>query len=101
MISGQPQGSYPNYPFWLKKKDDKVKQLDVPGIERGDILSLVTQKITDTRSSEYNAITDIVEKYSEKNTLAAIFAVYEASQCANVMELEKKLSDRILFHHME
>ena len=89
LISGQTQESYPNYPFWLKKKDDKVKQLDVPGIERGDILSLVTQKITDTRSSEYNAITDIVEKYSEKNTLAAIFAVYEASQCANVMELEK------------
>ena len=101
LISGQPQESYPNYPFWLKKKDDKVKQLDVPGIERGDILSLVTQKITDTRSSEYNAITDIVEKYSEKNTLAAIFAVYEASQCANVMELEKKLSDRKLSGNIE
>ena len=68
LISGQPQESYPNYPLWLKRKDDNVKRLDVPGIERGDILSLVTQKISDTRRSEYNAITDIVEKYSEKNT---------------------------------
>lgn len=61
----------------VKEKNDSVKRLDVPGIERGDILSLVTQKISDTRSSEYNVITDIVEKYAEKNTLAAIFAVYE------------------------
>lgn len=101
LISGQPQESYPNYPLWLKRKDNNVKRLDVPGIERGDILSLVTQKISDTRSSEYNAITDIVEKYSEKNTLAAIFAVYEASQCADVMELERKLSDRKLSGNIE
>lgn len=101
LISGQPQESYPNYPLWLKRKDDNVKRLDVPGIERGDILSLVTQKISDTRRSEYNAITDIVEKYSEKNTLAAIFAVYEASQCADAMELERKLSDRKLSGNIE
>lgn len=101
LISGQPQESYPNYPLWLKRKDEKVKQIDVPGIERGDILSLVTQKISDVRSSEYNAITDIVEKYSEKNTLAAIFAVYEASQCANAVELERKLLDRRLSGNIE
>lgn len=101
LISGQPQESYPNYPLWLKRKDDKVKRLDVPGIERGDILSLVTQKIFDTRSSEYNAITDIIEKYSQKNTLAAVFAVYEANQCADVMELERKLLDRKLSGNIE
>ena len=101
LISGQPQESYPNYPLWLKRKDDHVKRLDVPGIERGDILSLVTQKISDTRSSEYNVITDIVEKYAEKNTLAAIFAVYEASQCADAMKLERKLSDRKLSGNIE
>lgn len=28
----------------VKEKNDSVKRLDVPGIERGDILSLVTQK---------------------------------------------------------
>lgn len=101
LISGQPQESYPNYPLWLKRKDDNVKCLEVPGIERGDILSLVTQKITDTRSSEYNAIADIVEKYAEKNTLAAIFAVYEASQCVDAMKLERKLSDRKLSGNIE
>lgn len=101
LISGQPQESYQNYPLWLKRIHDNVKRLDVPGIEREDILSLVTQKISATRSSEYNAITDAVEKYSEKNTLAAIFAVYEASQCANVIELEKRLSDRKLSGNIE
>lgn len=101
LISGQPQESYPSYPLWLKKKDNNVKRLDVPGIERDDILSLVVQKISDTRSSEYNAITDIIEKYSEKNTLAAIFAVYEAGQCANAMELEKNLLDRKLSGNIE
>lgn len=101
LISGQPQESYPNYPLWLKKKDNNVKKLDVPGIERDDILSLVTQKISDARSSEYNAITDIIEKYSEKNTLAAIFAVHEACQCENAMELERKLSDRKLSGNIE
>ncbi len=101
LISGQPQEAYPNYPLWLKRKDDKVKQLDVPEIEREDILSLVTQRISDTRSSEYNAITDIVEKYSEKNTLATIFAVYEASQCVDIMELERKLTDRKLSGNIE
>ena len=89
------------YPLWLKRKDDNVKRLDVPGIERGDILSLVTQKISDTRSSEYNAIADIVEKYAEKNTLAAIFAVYEASQCTDAIKLERKLSDRKLSGNIE
>lgn len=33
--------------------------------------------------------------------MAAIFAVYEASQCANVMELEKRLSDRKLSGNIE
>lgn len=27
LISGQPQESYPNYPLWLKRKDDNVKRL--------------------------------------------------------------------------
>lgn len=101
LISGQPQESYLNYPLWLKRKDNNVKRLDVPRIERGDILSLVTQNISGSRNSEYNAITDIVEKYSENNTLAAIFAIYEASQCADVMELERKLSDRQLSGNIE
>lgn len=101
LISGQPQESYPNYPLWLKNNDDNVKRIDVPGIEREDILSLVIQKISDTRSSEYDAITDIVEKYAEKNTLAAIFAVYEASQCADAMKLERKLLDRKLSGNIE
>ena len=101
LISGQPQESYANYPMWLKQKNDKVKQLDVPGIERDDILALVSQKISAKRSGEYRAITDIVEKYSEKNTLAAIFAVYEARQSANVVELERKLSDRKLNGNIE
>lgn len=48
-----------------------------------------------------NVITDIVEKYAEKNTLAAIFAVYEASQCADAMKLERKLSDRKLSGNIE
>lgn len=101
LISGQPQESYPNYPLWLKRTDDNVKRLDVPGIEREDILSLVAQKISATRNSEYNAITDVVERYSEKNTLAAIFAVYEASQCADVIELARRLSDRKLSGNIE
>lgn len=101
LISGQPQESYPNYPLWLKNNDDNVKRIDVPGIEREDILSLVIQKISDTRSSEYDAITDIVEKYAEKNTLAAIFAVYEASQCADAMKLERKLLGRKLSGNIE
>jgi len=101
LISGQPQESYKDYPLWLKGKDNNVKRLDVPGIERRDILSLVTQKISNTRSCEYNAITDIIEKYSENNTLAAIFAVYEASQCSTAMELEEKLSDRKLSGNIE
>ena len=101
LISGQPQESYPNYPLWLKRTDDNVKTLDVPGIEREDILSLVAQKISATRNSEYNAITDVIERYSEKNTLAAIFAVYEASQCADVIELARRLSDRNLSGNIE
>ena len=101
LISGQPQESYPNYPLWLKKTDDNVKRLDVPGIEREDILSLVIQKISATRNGEYNAITDVVEKYSEKNTLAAIFAVYEAGQCTDAIELEKRLFDRKLSGNIE
>jgi len=101
LISGQPQESYANYPIWLKKNDGNVKKLNVPGIERGDILSLITQKISDTRSGEYNAIADIVEKYSEKNTLAAIFAVYEAGQCKDATELERKLADRKLSGNIE
>lgn len=101
LISGQPPESYPSYPLWLRREGSDVKKICVPGIEKEDILSLVAKKISDDRRSEYNAIVDIVEKYSEKNTLAAIFAIYEASQCSSVLELEEKLSDRKLSGNIE
>lgn len=101
LIAGQPEDGYAEYPRWIKEECEGVKKIEVPGIMNEDILMLVSNKITEDRKAEYAAIVDVIERIAKGNTLSAIFAVYEASMCSNVLELERRLTDRKLHINVE
>lgn len=94
LIAGQPSEAYNKYPLWLKKQNDSVMKISVPGIQKKDIYQLVSSKVDISRESEYLTITDLVTQVAEGNTLAAIFAVYEAQISANITELQKRIKSR-------
>ena len=43
-----------------------------------------------------NQLTNVVCRYADGNTLSAIFAVHEATQCNDIVALEQRLTDRKL-----
>lgn len=96
IILGQPEDSYENYPEWLYGQNEYVKKYTIGGITKQDIKELVENKISKDRQSEYDLIVDLIEKYSEGNTLSVIFAVQEAIKERNIEEFELKLKSRKL-----
>lgn len=96
IILGQPEEGYENYPRWLYGDNEYVKKYEVDGITKEDIQELIENKIPNERELEYKVLTDLIEKYTNGNTLAAIFAVYEAIKENNIEHLEKKLIHRKL-----
>ncbi|BBF42413.1 hypothetical protein lbkm_1095 [Lachnospiraceae bacterium KM106-2] len=101
LISGQPKDSYRNYPRWLLEDNLQVKEVTISKLGFNDILSLVVQQFPHKNEIECIQITDVVSRYAEGNTLAAIFAVYEATKQSNVVSLENELRSRRLSGNIE
>lgn len=115
----------PAEPFFDSRKDfveeiekellfgnEKVLFLSgIPGTGKTNIVSKLCNKRDSIIKIRYYAYEPIqpdkeylpmdVSERVKKEHLAAIFAVYEASQCADAMELERKLSDRKLSGNIE
>lgn len=96
LLAGQPKENYKNYPLWLFEDLQEVKEIVVPLLQVSDILTLVEDKLPEKSSVYKQQIANLIEKYAQGNTLAAIFAVYEAMQQPDPVELEKRLQNRKL-----
>lgn len=73
-----------------------VKEIHVPSILKSDIYSLVENKFPEMDNVFKNQLTNVVCRYADGNTLSAIFAVHEATQCNDIVALEQRLTDRKL-----
>lgn len=96
LLAGQPKEDYKNYPLWLFGDLQEVKEIVVPPLQISDILTLVEDKMPEKSSIYKQQIANLIGKYAQGNTLAAIFAVYEAIQQPDPVELEKRLQNRKL-----
>lgn len=97
VIAGQPKEDYRNYPEWLFNNEmGYVKEIHVPSILKSDIYSLVENKFPKMDNVFKNQLTNVVCRYADGNTLSAIFAVHEATQCNDIVALEQRLTDRKL-----
>ncbi len=95
-LAGQPKEDYKNYPLWLFEKSEWVKEVAVPSLQAADILTLVENKIPEKNSVYKQQIANLIGRYAQGNTLAAIFAVQEAIQHPNPVDFEKQLQNRKL-----
>ncbi len=95
LISGQPKDKY-NYPIWLYQSLPSVKEYCVPSIQPSDVVSLVNDKCSHLDEQVRLVFSNIIYKYAEGNTLAAVFACHEALTCKEPVEFEKKLQSRKL-----
>lgn len=96
ILAGQPKEDYKNYPSWLFDNVQDIKQLDVPPLSVEDIQSLLNAKLPNLSEIENGQMADLIERYAEGNTLAAIFSVQEALQSLDLSDLEKRLQNRKL-----
>lgn len=96
LLAGQPKEDYRNYPLWLFENSQNVKEIHVPPLQLSDILALVGDRMPEKSFSYKQQIANLIGKYAQGNTLAAIFAVYEAVQQPDPMELERRLKNRKL-----
>ncbi|MED4954769.1 ATP-binding protein [Paenibacillus macerans] len=93
LLAGQPPESYPAYPQWLKEQRDNVLQLEIPNVTESDI----RQMLLPCFSMEYlEPAVKVIREAAADNTLAAVFAVKEASTCFSVEELVERLQARKL-----
>ena len=71
-------------------------EIDVPSILIEDIHSLVDAKFEKESPDYKQQLSELISKYAEGNTLAAIFAVHEAYLQPELFKLEKNLQERKL-----
>ena len=96
LLAGQPKEDYKNYPLWLFEELKNVKKIIVPPLQVSDILTLVEDKMPEKNAVYKQQISNLIGKYAQGNTLAAIFAVHEAMQQSDPVKLEEQLKNRKL-----
>lgn len=96
LVAGQLAVANPKYPLWLRTQHPLVTVCDVPGISDDDIAQAVDAQETAIPSEEHPAVVRVVATFARGNTLSAMFAVWECSECSSVAELEARLKERKL-----
>lgn len=96
LIAGQLSTAYPEYPIWLKTKNEVVRKISLDDIDTDDICALLSCANVSTYQESYEAIARVIQSVTEGNTLAIVFAIAECHKCSNVDELESRLLDRNL-----
>ena len=96
LLSGQPKENYSGYPKWLFEENTCVKQIDISDLCDDDILSLVTSTFPQKAEKDARQMSMLIGRYAQGNTLAAIFAVHEATKQPDLVSLDKTLKDRKL-----
>ena len=96
LIAGQPKENYKQYPSWLYEDKGKAIEINIPGITLEDIRLLVDNQFGDTDAQYKQQLSALISIYAEGNTLAAVFATYEATKYPELAELESQLKNRNL-----
>lgn len=96
LLAGQPKCNYPNYPSWLLANSINITEINVPPLQSEDIQSLVDAQFPEEPADYRGQLSELISRYAEGNTLAAIFAVHEAIQEPVLFKLEKVLQERHL-----
>lgn len=96
IIAGQPKSDYRYYPDWLISDNTNVVEINVPALLIEDIQSLVDVRFEGKSIDYRKQLSELISRYAEGNTLAAIFAVYEAIKEPTLYDLEKNLKERKL-----
>lgn len=98
LIVGQQAEAYDKYPFWIKDGTENVSHMTVEGMKDEDIESLFSSTATLFPVEEREAAVRLIGSIAQGNTLAAIFAIHEATYSTNIAELEGRLENRRLTH---
>ena len=96
ILAGQPKENYASYPDWLFGHDQSIKEISVPSLRQEDIRSIVDSAFPHKEEDYRIQLSGLVERYAEGNTLAAIFAVHEATSTDDLVDLERLLTERKL-----
>ena len=96
LIAGQPSVAYPEYPIWLKNKNELVVRTALSPIDIADIQLLLSYSTTGIPPENHGHAARIVQGVADGNTLAAVFSVAEAETCETLAKLEARLSGRQL-----
>lgn len=96
LIAGQPANSYPSYPAWLRDPPPEVTVVDIPEISDDDISTALTARNTSLPSSDLPAAIRTIARETQRNTLAAVFAIEETRACQTLQALTERLQSRRL-----
>ncbi|BFT69147.1 hypothetical protein PAENIP36_05890 [Paenibacillus sp. P36] len=93
LLAGQPPEGYPAYPQWLKEDRTEVLHLEVPVVTKSDIGQILPH---DFPREFIEPAVNVIHEIAVDNTLAAAFAVREATDCTTVEALIERLLARKL-----
>lgn len=96
LIAGQPARAYPEYPIWLRSKNELVERVTLGPIDAFDVKLLLSHSNTKIPQKDHEHAVRIVQAEANGNTLAAVFSVAEAEACATLSAFEARLSERRL-----
>lgn len=89
LIVGQPPTD--NYPVWLKNRHSSVTIVNVAEIKEHDVAMLLHNIAPNFEKEQQASAVKLIIDITQGNTLACVFAVYEASLCEEMEELEERL----------
>lgn len=96
MVAGQLPEFYSEYPTWLRTSHPKVQRINMAGLEREDVATLLRSVTGRFQGVQEAAAVHTIELASQGNTLAVVFAVEEARTCNTLDELRERLANRHL-----
>lgn len=94
LIVGQPPTD--KYPVWLKSHHPLVTRVTATEIKEEDVSMLFQSVAPDFKIEDRTTAIKLIVNMTQGNTLACVFAVYEASLCKGTEELEDRLIDSSL-----
>lgn len=94
LLAGQPYSNNPEYPVWLDGNDVIIKE--VPALECDDIKQLLTDGNISFGDATIEEIAEYIRSVTKGNTLAVMYAVYDAKGHVSICNYEKYITDRQL-----
>ncbi|MBA9086382.1 hypothetical protein FHR92_002860 [Fontibacillus solani] len=86
VIVGQPSNLYDKYPSWLQVESSSVKYIEIPPLEKEDIVQLVIEKAPQySRDSE--RVSELIYSLTKGNNLSVVYAIESIKKFTTFEEL--------------